>query len=382
MSADEIRLLLVGYLLLLSDSFLTAHAPALVLYGWNSRWRIKSTETAFSLGRRYWLIRPLLPPTTPSFLLTLPRCSFGTKGFTTVSPLRDSLWMEEKVFFIPYDEVRSIRVEGHDFRVNGQTWFRGPPVELEKLRLGVEKILKAVQPGEAVRRMIRSEFKLGLKAGKHLANLEKAVMPLNLLCSLYAVVLLVFLPGLLYFRPARLSFWGIGAVLMGLHLLCGFFFLRIHSGLMPEKYSARWESLFKMSLCPPIMIRACDEINDQVGIPGDSLAMAMSLLDRSRWFPVIQKSWRQLRHQPVYPMDSEIVSAVGEFSSAYLAVFEQSLKGMGLSAADLEVNPAEVPDACSYCPRCGSFYRMGIPTCRDCGELPLVPGRDEPRDVC
>jgi len=380
MGVDELYLLLLLYLLYLSDCFFGIHAPALVLYASfrGSQWKAKSTEGAMFLARRYWVLRPLLPPVASSFMLPLSRCSFGAEGFSSISPLSDVPWIEEEIFYIPYDAVKTLNVEGSLFKVNGQTWFRGIPKELEALKLRVQKIVAGPNPAEAVKQLIRADFKSGLKAKKHLTDLEEASISLSWVCSIYALYLLVFLPAILIFRSATaLSSWWISTVFIMLHFLCAFFFFRVHSRLLPDKKATRWESLVKMSLCPPLMIRAGDELNDAVGIPGNSLAIAISALDPPEWRPLIQKIWRRLLYVPVYPIPPEHAAAIREFVSTYRSVLEATLGKLGIKPRDLEIDVEKIPVGCRCCPRCGVVYNRSVRLCRDCGGISLLPEKDE-----
>ncbi len=378
MATDFVHFLLILYLIYVSDCFAFARASEWLLYAplKGMKWRVKSTESAVAMGGRYWLLRPLAVPPGSSFRLSFPRCSLGHDGLCSVSPLALSARMGGAVRYLDYDAVTSVEVRDHVLLVNGEAWFAGTRHELADACAAVESVRAADDRPGAVRAWIRAQYETGLQADQCVGELEEHTGMLNLLCSVYAVWLLIFFPlALFLFPPARLL-WNAAVPLLLLHLACAGLFLRAHMKLLPEERYDRWESFFKMFLCPPMMIRACDPICDQVGVRGDPVAVLLACTRERVWRPVVQQVWRRLLPGRRSSLAPEAAQAVNEYAAASRAVLNEVLAEKGVHAREFDLPVPALADGQRICPCCETVYRRGIDACADCGDIPLLEGRN------
>ncbi len=377
MTPDFVHFLLILYLIYVSDCIVFARASEWILYApfRGMKWRVKSTDAASGVGGRFWLLRPMLLPLGSSHRLPFPRYSLGRSGVCTGSPLSRSARMGEDARYLDYDAVESVVIHEHEFRVNGETWFKGTRHELEEARTAVESVVASTDREAAVRSWIESRFEAAEKAKEHIANLETRTSLLNLLCSVYAIWLLLFLPVALFLFPPVRLLWNVAVPMLLLHMVCGAVFLRVHAKLLPRERYARWETFFKMFLCPPMMIRACDPINDHVGIPGYPLAVLLSCTDERVWRNPAQRIWRRLFPGRRTALAPEVASAMNEYAAIYRDVMEEALSGKDMDASNFAVDAAGLPGDQRVCPCCETVYRIDVETCSDCGDVPLLEGK-------
>lgn len=376
MSPDEIHFLFVLYLIYLSDCFVLPRASAVVLYARlrGSKWRIKSTRTAAVFARRFWLLRPLVPPHGSSFRLELFRCALGSEGFCSISPISTPAHMGGDIRYLAYDNVESVDVVDDSFQVNGEEWLKGAPAALKELKLCLDRVLAAGDRTAVVEETIALRFGEGARVNDRLAELEKRTDWLNLLCSIYTLWLLLLLPVMVFRFSMSGLIWGAGVPILLLHLVCGGLFLRVHSILLPREKGHRWESFLKMFICPPMMVRACDSITEQAGLPGDALAIMMATTKESCWRPHLQSAWRRLIPCGHGDLSPETTAAIEEFSATYRSVLKQALLDHGIEPASLEVDPGLIAKEQRICPRCEAVYRDAIGVCGDCGGVRLLNG--------
>jgi hypothetical protein len=380
MATDFVHFLLILYLIYVSDCFAFARTSEWLLYVplKGMKWRVKSAESAIAMGGRYWLLRPLGVPLGSSFRLHFSRCSLGFRGLCSVSPLANSARMGGVVRYLDYDAVTSVEIREHVFWVNGEAWFTGSRAELTAARAALKSVMAADDRAGAVQSWIRSLYETGLQADQSIGELDVHTGMLNLCCSVYAIWLLLFVPlALFLFPPARLL-WNVAVPLLLLHLACGGLFLRAHAKLLSRERYDRWETFFKLFLCPPMMIRACDPICDQVGIQGDPVAVLLSCCSRKRvWRPVVQQVWRRLIPGERSSWAPEVADAMNEYVSAYRTVMEEVLTEQGIQVREFDLAVPALADGQRICPCCETIYRSGITVCSDCGDVPLLDGRND-----
>lgn len=377
MQQDFIHFLLILYLIYLSDCIIFARASEWVVYtcAQGLKRRVKSTDESVVIGRRYWMLRPLFVPLGSSFRLELPRCALGHDGFCSSSPLSNSTHMNAQVRYVAYDEVESIDVRGDTLLVNGEVWFEGAGADLLTIKRGVESVLKKRDRAAAVRRWIRSNYKEGRAFAEQISVVERRTDVLNFMCSIYAIWLLLILPvGMKYFSPVRLL-WGIAAPLLLLHCMCAVLFLWAYKRLVSPERGGPWGHFFKMFLCPPMMVRACDVVYDHAVQVSDAVSMLMSVSERSVWAKQVQRIWRRLIPARRLALDPRAAKAMNEFAADYRSVLALELEKYEIDPLSLEVDDSTIPSGERYCPACSTIYRSDVEMCADCGDVPLLNGR-------
>jgi hypothetical protein len=375
-SADETHLLMVLFLIYLSDCFLRVRSSGIMLYSrfQGTALRPKHTDAAFVLARHFWFLRPLLLPLGISLCKTLPRCSLGSEGICSDSPLASTAHTGDPLRFIPYDDITDIKICGSSLKINGDLWLKDTEDNLLRLRETLNSIMTAPHRAKAVTKAVQNEFSRGRSANEPIENLFKKTAPLTLFCSAYALCLLVWFPVSLCRLPAEWLLWRVGLPILLLHIICGILFLRTHNKLAPNKKSSRWESFAKMFLCPPMMIRAADVVTDAVDIPGDATAILMTCTDESLWKPHIQNIWRSSYPYTRASLPPEEAQAMREFAETYRTALAAELKRHKMDPASLDIDPATISSAESYCPRCGTLFTQQTQTCSDCDGVRLHPG--------
>jgi hypothetical protein len=378
MDPDEIKFYLILYLIYLSDCFILPKSSALMLYSRfrGMKARIKSTRNAGVFAGRFWLLRPLFPPIGESRVLEFTRGSFGVKGYCSISPIGESAADGERARYIAYDDIDTIEVRDLILWINGEKWFSGSH-KLYELKNRIEAIVKSPDRSVAIQQMLESSFAAGREAGDTLAILLKRSEWLNFFCSLYAIILLLFLPFSLFHLPVQRMLWGFAVPTVVLHVICCAVYLIVHKKLLPDEKGHRWEHFFKMFLCPPMLIRACDVIDDRVGIDGDAVAAMMSCSNETMWLPEIGKIWRRLIPCCYERYSTDISEAILGYGEQYRIALKQELESRGIATDSLELDAAAVDAGHKFCPRCEAQFRGDMTECNDCGGVALLAGEGE-----
>lgn len=377
MAPDEVQFLILLYVIYLSDCFMVPRSSALVLYSRfrDLKLRVKSTDASSVFSRRFWLLRPLLPPLGFSRCLEFSRCAFSATGFCSISSLGAPAWSGEDVKHILYDDVELIEIKDQELIVNGERWFKGKG--LDRLKENLEAIMRSPDRESAVRTCIQQDFLRGENAGEAIREIESRMGWLNAFCSLYFFALLLYLPAVLFRFPPFKLLWAVGVPLLLIHIFCGILFLGLHVRMVEEGREHRWESFFKMFLCPPMMIRACDVLADHVPLHGDAVSILMSATDEKVWLPVARTVWRRLMPHDTMNLPEDVSTVVSDHADAYRIVFASELRKKGVEIESLEINETEIPEGQRFCPRCEALYRDEIKVCADCGGVPLVARKEK-----
>lgn len=379
MAPDEVQFLILLYLIYLSDCFLVPQSSALVLYSrfLGLKFRVKSTDTASIFVRSFWVLRPLFPMLGFSRCLEFSRCAFSATGFCSVSALGAPACSGEEIKLLSYDDVESIELKDRELLVNGEQWFKGPG--LDQLKEKLDTVINSPNREAAVRECIEQEFAQGEKGCAAIEEIERRSVWLNGCCSLYFFALLLYLPAVLFRFPASKLIWAVGVPLLLLHSICGVMFLHLHSCLVEQERGHRWESFFKMFLCPPMMIRACDVVTDRISVPGDTMSILMLVTDEKVWLPVARAIWRRLMPHETLNLPKEVSRIVSEHAAVYRDVFASELRKKGVEISSFDIDETKIPEGQRFCPRCEAFYREEVRVCADCGGVPLVARKE---NVC
>jgi hypothetical protein len=272
-----------------------------------------------------------------------------------------------------YDELRNIEVKDGSFYVNGECWLRGTSNELLALQQSVQVIAQSADRPAAIRRQIRNGLAAGTAAAEQIETVEKRIKRLAVICSVYAVWLLLLTPLFIVRYPACwILLWSTAVPLLIFHLLCGTLFLRAHRALIADAAYARREAFCKMLLCPPMMIRACDSVTSQVRIAGDAAAVLMACAQEVRWRPEIQGLWRRLIYAKFPHFGPDIAQVLGDFTEFYRAEFAEFLRSKNINPSVFEVDPSRIPEGRRCCPCCETLYSEDVSLCCDCGSVELL----------
>jgi hypothetical protein len=197
--------------------------------------------------------------------------------------------MHPAVQCLLYDEIRSIRTTDGQLHLNDAAWHVGGRTSAEWLANALKAIQRSKSRDATVEQVIKENMQRGLEVDQRIAMLEKKTLLLTILCSIYAIWFLLFLPVALFRLPTLQLLWFAGIPILLLHLACGGLFVYVHRRLLPEARAARWETFTKMFLCPPLMIRAFDPIVDQAEIPGDAVSALIRAADPRQTRPHVQR---------------------------------------------------------------------------------------------
>jgi hypothetical protein len=376
MTADEFHFLIVLYLIYLSDCFAAPLSTAWILYSRfrGTAWRLRTTNKAIVLCRRYWLLRPLLPPFGSSYALSPAQFAFGIQGVCSASPISEPAGIQVKATqFLEYDSVNRIEVNNNKLFINGDCWGSGTQTELTALKRSILEIVESSDRTHTIRRQFQNGYKAASSAQEQFNTIEKRTEILNTTCSLYATWLLIVAPILLFRFSMPWIIWGVLIPLGVLQSLCGILFLRAHRSLIPDAGYIRRETFFKMLLCPPMMLRACDYITKNIHIEGDVAAIIIACTSEQQWRPAIQQLWRSLMPIPRSQCEPQIARAMSEFAALYQAELKSFLLANNIDPLTLEIDPALIPAGQRSCPRCETLYNNASCVCHDCGEIELVP---------
>lgn len=306
--------------------------------------------------------------------------------------------------FIPFDQVKTVRVETRRVLVNDLPLVKArSPQAARRLARLLEKLRTTPEPAraDAIRQALRATFDSGALRAR-LEAFGRWDKRLRLPANVLFFYLFVLAPWLCWTFSFRRVAWGLAAGLFLQTISLAFLFRRAHRDLYPQADDERFSPFCTMLLAAPSAIRAGEVLALPLLESFHPLAVATELgaqrdpsaLERAfRWFhplavprelapPALThllagRTLRDLRY-PLLPdgpiRDPAALACQEWFRSTFGEVVEEFVRRNGFDPEELLRAPRpREPVNRTYCPRCYAQFMLEQGTCPDCGGRELAP---------
>ncbi len=286
---------------------------------------------------------------------------------------------------VALDEVKSVKVDGKDVRVNGEPFVRGDShAQARQLAGTLDRIARLPKPERAAAITADIERSLDTAAIEaRLTQYDGISSNIRLVCTCLFLLLFLALPWIVL-RDLLAGYWQ--PLLAGLVLcviLIAVLYRRAHRVLYPDDRGDRASGLAMLLLVPPAAVRACDGLARNLVAGYDVLAVARVVCDRETFARLAGRVLRDLTYpaRPVCPAgeagsasDSESLRIATEarHRADVLAHYVRFLEREGEPVDTLLGAPKPDEGALSYCPRCHEQFLLAGGECTACGGIPLV----------
>jgi hypothetical protein len=375
--SDGFSLLLVLVIVYLSDCLIFLHRQAVALVRPWRAWRIRFAGWSFGNAKGALLGLQPLPPLgmlheTGPWPLSL--AEEGVCAFTSASyPGSDRPPQTGRTFL--YGDIKDVKTSGQDIQINGTLFAKTASAPLAaQLAALVEAAASA--PRERRMKIVGDSMDASLdveSARTTSSGLAARSRGLRIACNvLWTYIYMVC--------PLATFFFGLGWLIIPLavaglliHIPVVVWFVRLHRRLHPADGGTRFELAFRMSLCPPMAIRAVDGITRHGLTLFHPAAAAVALCPAPVAAPFAAGIVRDLR----YPAPIPLEGPVAQIESSFRALLRERIQAMMRKNAIGEQNvpaPDHVsPESRTFCPRCLNVYAIESGACHDCFDTKLDP---------
>lgn len=366
-------LLFILVLLYLSECLIWVRRESVVLVSaWGRSWRLTKPSSWLGNARGGILFLNPLPPAGQIFLSHLSTVSISPAGvcaFNVQTLPFEARSVDQTGEFLPFEEIKEAEFDGAFLTINNQRFARCANAKqartLAKLIDAISKAAPAKREAMA-RDWITKQFAVK-DATLLLKESQASIKPVQSLGLLLFLYLFVFTPvlgiifGLMTFViPAAI-------VMLAFAILIAILFYRAHKKLYPQESSERLESIVKMTLCPPVAIRAADVLTKNLLADFSPIVLAR-VLHATGEAEFVRSVVLDLKHPIKHELsDANAVEALTWTTKEQLSVSERYVKPEELLAPlQREENSR------SYCPRCLCQFVVADDECSDCPGVKLV----------
>jgi len=377
MSDGQTLLLLLG-LLYLSDCFLWVKKQSVAFVSpWCRRWRIARLNSSLANGRGGLLFTNPLPPLGSVFLSHLSPISVSPLGICAFNlqalPLVGRPAQTGRS--LAFSEINGSSADGAYLLVNNQRFTkcataRQAQAISELLNAAIATVPDARE--DLVRTYIAKQFAAD-EAATILRDANVVIKPIRMMCSILFLFLFVATPILVSIFGLLRLIIPVALVMVVLAIEIAIMFYQAHKRLYPRESQERIEHVIKMILCPPVAIRATDQLTKHL-LAHYSPVVVAALLSGATAQQFVRAFILDLQHPLRHEVADEtaakvLVWAAGEQLQRSL----EHVKRTGYSKPDQLLAPPEAgEDSISYCPRCGCQFVVSSGACPDCPGVGLV----------
>lgn len=375
--SDGFSLLLVLVIVYLSDCAIFLHRQAVALVRPWRKWHAR--RAGWELGNAKGALLGLqpLPPLgllheTAGWPVSLSEdgiCAFSGASFAGVERPPQSGTS------IRYDGIRETSAVGRELRVNGTAFATALTAPMAQNLAELVRSLTTT-PRDARKPLIVRAIDASLDheaAAKASASIEDQTRALRriciaLWCHLYLVCPAVTMTFGLNWLIIPLAVAGLS---IQIPTLVRFF--RLHRRIHPGEGVDRLEQVFRMSLCPPMAIRAVDAVTRH-GIPLHHPAAAtVGLCSKDESSELLSLLVRDLRYPSPVPLEGDAAKIESFFRGVLLDRLLALADRQGIAIRS-EPDPAHTDaDSKTFCPRCLNVFTLAEGVCHDCFDLKLLP---------
>jgi hypothetical protein len=370
---DGQTLLLILILVYLSDCLIWVKRESVAFVStWGGRWRLRVPPSW--LGNSHGGIL-FLNPATPgriflSHLLPISISPNGICAYNLQTLPSEARSPAQTGRYLPFDKINTTATDGVYLLVNDFRFAKcATPRQAKTLAQLIRELVKAStsKRERIVRAWMQKQFAVDeavarLKAGK------AVIEPIQELSLILFLFLFAFTPALMTIFGLLPLIIPVAVVMFILAVLTGIMFYRAHKQLFPGEGTERFENLVKMTLCPPVSIRAADILTRNLLADYSPFVLA-SVLAGSGERQFVRTFVRDLQH----PLRHEVLDQAA-IETMRWSVDEQlriCMEGY-LKPEDLQAPSVREKDSISYCPRCRCQYVVSDTECPDCPGVELV----------
>ena len=377
---DELLLFLVLCLIYLTDCLLWVgnHSIAFVAWG-GTRWKDKTPSPFLETYNGGIIILNPLPPLGKVLSCHLPPFSISPKGICSLNSqiLPHTLIPKKDITAILFDEMDSVKAIDRDLFVNERRYLRFSRSAQATRAAALMNLLLPVT--EADRERIIEQFwdeQFDVEsAGGRLREALHDLKYLKMLCNAMFFYLFAVAPALLFYFPSSRTLIPIGIGMLAIAIQISIEYFLLHKRIYVAAREERITNTIKMVLCPPVSIRACDLISQDLLASWNPIVIGHLTLSPQRYEEFATRTLRHLRYPLEDHLTDERVNDIRKWQEQILLrKGSDYFVGVAKLSDDLLRQPA--PDdgsVRSYCPRCLSQFTKESGLCPDCGGIGLVP---------
>ncbi|HKE60130.1 MAG TPA: hypothetical protein VKB46_25640 [Pyrinomonadaceae bacterium] len=375
--SDGETLLLILSLFYLSDCFLWIKKQSVAfLAPWCQRWHIAIMHTMVGNSRGGFLLANPLPPFGTVILAHVAPISISPAGVCAFNlqtlPAGRTAQTGHSLLFA---DVTAASTDGLDLVINNERFAKCATGTQARMLSDLINEMTTTAPGdreELLRAHLSKQF-ADSEASARLAEAEEIISPIREMCLILFLLLFLLTPILSDLAGVLRLIIPVGLVMIALAVEIAIMFRRAHRQFYPHETQERFESIVKMILCPPVAIRAVDELSRNLLSHYNPVVLADMLTGEAAGSFVrsyILDLQHPLRHEITDETSVQIMNwATAEQLRLCLEFVDRS---QHTKADELLARPEKQRESASYCPRCSCQFVLHAGACPDCPGVGLV----------
>lgn len=375
---DEQSLILVLFLLYFVECIVWIPRNSIaVMASFRSTWRYFFPSVNLGNAQGGFLLLDLFPTLGTVFQAQPWPISLSSQGVCSyISQSLTEMGQPKQIAkLFRYEDIQNIKFLGRKILINGKLFVK---CVSERAASYLTNLIQHIshQPLAAREEIIFQAIRESLdikKIEQIIKRFRTTSGKLRIYCNVLWFYLFLVCPFLVWYLGFLRVFFPLipGIILLQYLILSRFHYL--YQDLDPGGLQERGTHLLKMSLCPPIAMRAVDIISRDLLDLFHPMAIVTFLCPEKTAQDFIRKVISDLRY-PLRPDFSKELYAVSDwFREVFIRIFEEFLVTREISI-DLimrrNFSPADKHG--SYCPRCYSEYTVSSGQCLDCGGVILL----------
>jgi hypothetical protein len=383
--SEGFSLLLVLVVVYLYDCVIFLHRQAAALTRPWRTWRVRLASGPFGNATGALLGLQPLPPLgmlheTAPWPLSIAEdgvCAFAGASFSG----SDRPPQTGKVLL--YHEINDVKSSGHDILVNGTVFATTPSAALAA-HLAALVTATASAPRECRMKLVGDAIDASLDVKSAMGTsteLDSRTLGLRVACNVLWVYIYLVCPLATFFLGLAWLIIPLAIAGLMIHVPTVAWFVRLHRRLYPNERGTRFEQTFKMSLCPPMAIRAVDDLTRYGIALYHPVAAAVALCpsqDAARFGGLLV---RDLRYPLPIPLEKQGTQIEASFRALFSHRLEAMLRTNGIAPQTGPEPGHAQADGRTFCPRCLNVFTVENGTCQDCFNLKLEPLPAQPPGI-
>lgn len=375
--SDGFSLLLVLSIVYLSDCIIFLHRHSVALVRPWRRWFPRLPGNRFGNARGALLGLQPFPPLGAVHELAVWPVSISEDGVCAFAgySFSGSERPPQPATVMRHADISSVTARGHTISVNGKE-FVTAHTEAAASELAALISRVAAAPREKKAQIVSDaiDASLDVKAAADAAAVAASgTVGLRIACIVFWCYIYLLCPALTFAFGLGWLLLPLAAAGLAIHIPIVVWFTRSHRRMFPAERGARLEQVFRMSLCPPMAIRAVDALTRHALWRCHPGAGMLALCDRPEAAAIGSLMLRDLRYPAQMPLEGEAARIEASFRTILSQRFEAMLRGNGIEPRVLPEESHVSSGSRTFCPRCLNVFSLEIGSCQDCINVNLVP---------
>ncbi len=347
---------------------------------WGKVWRVWHPGNLLANAHGALFLSNPLPPFGNALLSHQPGISLSPEATLsfTASCLNSSWRPPQAARLIPWDQIKTVGVEGKSILVNDTLFAKAPSTAEARRRATILHRLKSApdpQRESAIREVIAASLE-STKVRKRWEEYEEHSASLRGLAILLFIYLFAVAPLLLWKYGFRYAGIGVAAGLIAQTFSIAWLFRRAHQKLFPDGAGDRFTPFLTMLLAPPTAIRAPDILGRHILEEFHPIAVAQALAPPEAFKDLARHVLLDLQYPilPAAPSSDPTAVRVEEwFRATVRDSVWKAVERAGVKPGILLNPPAPTESVHrAFCPRCGAQFVNADAVCGECGGRALV----------